>query len=186
MSALLSQVFPFGNPRFSCDDAIAASKEWGFNCGPAALAVVANMTPAELRLHMGDFERKGHTNPSLMFECLNRLKLEWRAQKVLGPTGWHSDGLDLWPNFGLVRVQWEGPWTALGVPIRVRYRHTHWIVAARLPCEEPSIFDINCLSVGGWVPLSEWRDLVVPWILRECEPKANGGWHLTHILEVQR
>jgi hypothetical protein len=52
--------------------------------------------------------------------------------------------------------------------------------------EEPNVFDVNCMCVGGWVPLSEWRDSVVPWILKECEPKANGGWHLTHVLEITR
>src|SRR5260370_10915501 len=75
----------------------------------------------------------------------------------------------------------------------VRYRHTHWVAAISHGSdwtapgwEEPSIFDVNCLCVGGWVPLSEWSESVVPWLLKECEQKANGLWHLTHTLEVER
>jgi len=174
-------------PRFTLSDAERAGDEWGFNCGPAALAVVSGLTPDALRPHMGDFESKGYTNPTLMFECLNRLGLNWSPRKAIGGTAWFNDGLHPWPRFGLVRVQWEGPWTAPGVPILVRYRHTHWIVAdSSIQSEEPNIFDVNCMSVGGWVPLSEWHDSVVPWLLKQCEPKANGGWHLTHVLEVER
>ena len=89
------------------------------------------------------------------------------------------------PAFGLCRVQWEGPWTAPGVPIRVRYRHTHWVAVDTLD-GEVWIFDVNCMCVGGWVQLAEWRDSVVTWLLKECEPQADGKWHLTHVIEVNR
>lgn len=49
--------------RFGVDEAQAASDEWGFNCGPAALCAVLGLTPAELRPHLGDFERKRYTKP---------------------------------------------------------------------------------------------------------------------------
>src|SRR5260370_36238579 len=56
----------------------------------------------------------------------------------------------------------------------VRYRHTHWVAAISHGSdwtapgwEEPSIFDVNCLCVGGWVPLSEWSESVVPWLRSE-------------------
>jgi hypothetical protein len=178
MTALVS-------PRFTLIDAVRAGEEWNFNCGPAALAVVAGLTPDEIRRQMGDFEGKGYTNPTLMFDCLNRLGLAWKPHKAIGPTDWHPDNLHVWPRFGLVRVQWEGPWTAPGVPIRVRYRHTHWIaVDSTIEGEEPNVFDVNCMCVGGWVPLSEWTASVVPWLLKQCEPKASGAWHLTHVIEV--
>src|SRR5271169_3094343 len=95
-------------PRFTLDDAQRAGDEWGANCGPAALAMVAGLSLDKVRPHMGDFERKGYTNPTLMLECLNRIGVKWMHKKPLE-----------WPHFGLVRVQWEGPWTAPGVPIRV-------------------------------------------------------------------
>ena len=70
--------------------------------------------------------------------------------------------------------------------MRVRYRHTHWVASAAEPGSENNIFDINCMCVGGWVPLSEWSGHVVPWLLAQCEPKANGKWHLTHLIEISR
>jgi hypothetical protein len=173
-------------PRFTFKDAEDAGEAWNFNCGPAAIAMVSGLKPEELRPHLGDFERKGYTNPTLMFECLNRLKVRWTPRKAGRGTLAFPDGLDAWPSFGLVRVQWEGPWTAPGVPIRVRYLHTHWIGCSRVPGDEPAIFDVNAMAVGGWIPLSMWREKLVPWLLEHCEPKANGKWHLTHVLEVER
>ena len=168
-------------PRFTLEDVCRASDEWGANCGPAALALAAGKTLAEIRPHLGDFEAKRYTNPTLMFDSLRRLsvtcysKLQWRPVDTV-PLAW--------PDFGLVRVQWEGPWTAKGVPMRVRYRHTHWVASMVIDGEERWIFDVNCMCVGGWVPLAEWSGSVVPWLLRECEPKADGGWHLTHTVWI--
>jgi hypothetical protein len=51
---------------------------------------------------------------------------------------------------------------------------------------ERGIFDVNCLNSGGWVSLADWSRTMVPYILRECHPKANGEWHLTHSIEIQR
>ena len=70
--------------------------------------------------------------------------------------------------------------------MRVRYRHTHWVGSCFIEGEEQSIFDVNCMCVGGWVPLSEWTDSLVPWLLKQCEPKADGRWHITHSVEVAR
>lgn len=173
-------------PRFSFTEAESAGDNWRFNCGPGALCAVLGMTPDEIRPHLQEFEEKGYTNPTMMFSILNGLEVDWRPRKAHGSTAAFPDKLDPWPDFGLVRVQWEGPWTAPGVPIRARYRHTHWIGCVRVPNEEPSIFDVNAMAVGGWIPLSMWRDSLVPWILKHCAPQANGGWHLTHVIEVAR
>jgi hypothetical protein len=70
------------------------------------------------------------------------------------------------------------------VPIRARYRHTHW-VGARLVGDQVQIFDINCMCVGGWVDVAEWSGSVVPWLLREAVPRSNGEWSLTHVAEVE-
>jgi hypothetical protein len=168
-------------PKFSVEDAMRAGETWGANCGPAALAVVAGMTLDEIRPYMGDFESKRHTNPTLMLACIRNLEL---------PIGdWHLDnsGASLaWPKHGLARIQWEGPWTKPGVPIAARYRHTHWVASMAIEGEEQNIFDVNCMSVGGWVPLSEWAGSVVPWLLGQCEPKADGRWHITHCIEIER
>lgn len=161
-------------PRFSVTDQERAHAEWGANCGPGAIAAIAGLTLDELRPHMGDFERKGYTNPTLMFEVLNRLGMSWRRQRP--PL--------TWPEWGLARIQWHGPWTAPGVPPRVAYRHSHW-VAARSRAGSVGIFDINALNNGtGWCSLRDWGETLVPWLLSEVEPKADGLWSLTHVIEV--
>lgn len=88
-----------------------------------------------------------------------------------------------WPVHGLVCVQWEGPWTAPGVPIRPRYRDSRWL-GTRRAAARTEIFDINCPCVGGWVPLDEWQHKVVPWLLRELYPRVHGRWHQTHVVEI--
>lgn len=174
-------------PRFTLDEAQRAGDEWGFNCGPAAIAAIANLTLEELRPRLCGFEAKGYTNPTLMWQILEGLGIRFRSRGI-------ADNVPVlaWPRFGLARVQWEGPWTAPGVPMRVRYRHTHWVAAVSDPrdwttpgWEEPRIFDVNCMCVGGWIPLSEWAGSLVPWLLKQCEPKASGLWHLTHSVEIE-
>lgn len=161
---------------FSRSDAIRASDEWGANCGPAALAAVMGMTLEQVRPHMGDFESKQYTNPTLMFAALASIGRPWRK---IGPE---------LPSYGLARIQWEGPWTEPGVPMRVRYRHTHWVGWCRKSrFGDEAAFDVNALGGrewDGWVNYAAWANTVVPWILRACEPKANGRWHVTHGIEV--
>jgi hypothetical protein len=170
----------FAAPLFDLADAERARDEWGANCGPASLAVVAGMTLDQVRPWLGDFERKGYTNPTLMFDSLRRIGVRWTCTAVQCSS--ENQGMLAWPAFGLARIQWEGPWTAPGVPIRVRYRHTHWVASMG---GEGQVFDVNCMSVGGWVPLSEWSRDVVPWLLKQCEPKASGRWHLTHAVDCE-
>jgi hypothetical protein len=177
--------------RFTLEDADRAHEAWGCNCGPAAVAAIAGLTLDELRPHLGDFEQKRYTNPTLLWQILRNAGI--RYQCTLNQMSSEHQGMLAWPQYGLARVQWEGPWTAPGVPIKARYRHTHWVGAISHASdwttpgwEEPRIFDINCMCVGGWVPESEWTTSVVPWLLKECVPRANGRWHLTHVVEVER
>lgn len=175
--------------RFTRDDAERAYDAWGANCGTGALAAICGLTLDEVRPHMGNFERKGYTNPTLMLDALRSL----RAADLIGD--WRNIpkragiifGVD-WPNYGLCRVQWEGPWTKPGVPMRVRYRHTHWIGVAHRADDgdDVGIFDINMMNNGqGWGSLHNWRTILVPWILKECVPRADGKWHITHAIEVR-
>lgn len=161
------------HPRFSAADAKRAYDEWGANCGPGAIAAICGLTLDELRPHMGDFEAKGYTNPTLMWSVLRSIGVRFSYR-----------GRGVWPGYGLCRVQWEGPWTKPGVPARAAYRHTHWVGAARR-AGTVGIFDINAMGNGsGWCSLSDWAGTLVPWLLAECEPKANGQWHLTHVVEI--
>ncbi len=163
-------------PAFTADDAERAFDKWGCNCGPAAIAAICGLTLDEVRPHMGDFEARGYTNPTLMWAVLRSIGIKWWEVKPPGP----------WPEYGLCRVQWEGPWTEPGVPMRARYRHTHWVGAHTRESGEIGVFDINAIGNGsGWSSLNDWREKLVPWILKECVPRANGSWHLTHVVEVR-
>jgi len=169
--------------RFNLADMERASYDWGCNCGPSALAAVTGRTLDEIRPLMGDFEKKHYTNPTLMFDSLKRTGAAW----------WKIEGI---PTHGLLRIQWEGPWTDPGVPIRARYRHTHWIGIQqheRMGIQYPGkispgagIFDCNAMNSGGWIAFRDWAGTLVPWLLKECVPRANGGWHITHRLQVDR
>lgn len=170
--------------RFTLDDAQRAADAWKFNCGPGALCGALSMTPDEIRPHLLDFERKGYTNPTLMASILRGLNVPFRRvyechHRV---SGREPD----YPQFGLVRVQWGGPWTKDGVPMAARYRHTHWIAMRHLPslCPQRVVFDINAICAGGWLPWDEWRCELVPWLLGECEPKWDGTWWPTHCWEL--
>lgn len=170
--------------RFTLQEVERAADMWNANCGPVSLAAILGLTLEEIRPHFGDFERKHYTNPSLMWEALRNLKARWTC--TLNQRSSEHQGMLAWPTYGLARVQWEGPWTAPGVPMAARYRHTHWVASWNPHSREHFIFDVNCMCVGGWVSLSEWSGSVVPWLLRECEPKANDRWHLTHVVEIER
>lgn len=167
---------------FTDEEATAASAEWNFNCGPGALCAVLGLKPADVRPFLGDFEAKGYTNPTLMRETLGRLGVECEMMccSIIPNTPSQT-----WPAFGLARVQWGGPWTKPGVPMRARYRKTHWVGSWRdSRNRKHAVYDVNAGPYGGWLPLSAWAGTLVPWLLSEVEPKADGRWWLTHTIEV--
>lgn len=162
--------------NFDRDTAQEAAEEWEFNCGPSSVCACNGMTPAEIRPHLHEFEKKHYTNPRLMYAILDGLGIEYR-KNVRPP---------LIGRFGVARVQWEGKWTEPNAHHMARQRHTHWIAYWWPKIEdEAMVFDINAMCVGGWLPVEEWEGKLVPWLLKECEPKANGKWHLTHTLEMK-
>lgn len=161
-------------PLFSLTDADRAYDEWGANCGPGALVAIMAMTLDEIApiMFAAGFAERHYTNPSMMNDALRRIGRPWRKIGAL------------WPQYGLVRIQWEGPWTGPNVPMRARYRYTHWIGAA-IVNGEIGIFDINCINNGsGWVSLEDWETIAVPY-LTALHSRASGRWHITHAIEVQ-
>lgn len=163
------------------DEVRKAQDEWGANCGPGALAAVLNLSLDAVRPHLPGFDAKRYMNPTMMRAALDSLAVSYQ---------WHTGRRGLFPSYGLARVQWDGPWTKPGVPPAAAYRHTHWVGSA-MPDRAVSdphdvkIFDINAISVGGWIDLPQWRTQLVPWLLQQCQPKANGLWWLTHVVEIQ-
>lgn len=169
--------------RFTIEDAQKASDEWQFNCGPGALCAILGLTPDELRPNLGEFEAKGYTNPTLMKETLGRCGAKWHQT-------YRGDSPHLMQEFaknGLIRIQWGGPWTKVGVPMRVRYRKTHWVGCRFVEGSKNvfQIFDVNAMCVGGWLSFGEWSERLVPWLLKKCVPKHDGTWWATHTLEVE-
>lgn len=176
--AVIANPIPTQKPlpvRFDQDEAERASDEWGFNCGPSALCAVLNMRPEEIRLHMLDFESKGYTNPTLMFDVLKSLHItHYHVYRSDRP-----DGLIPSVPLGLVRVQWGGRWTNPGVPMRARYRETHWAALCG-----GYVFDVNAMCVGGWMPREEWASELIPWLIKECVPKGDGTCWPTHVIAI--
>lgn len=168
--------------RFTATDLDRANAEWGCNCGPGALAGLLGLTLDEVRPHLNGFEAKGYTNPTMMFAALTSLGASWfRVEPAT------------WPRFGLARVQWEGPWTAPGVPMRARYRYTHWVAGlAGGNGADSGVFDINsrCGLSGEsadlcWCSLGDWAATVVPALVAGYK-RATGRWHITHMIEIDR
>lgn len=173
----------FTKTRFTLANAERAHDEWGCNCGPGAIAAVCGLTLDEVRPFMGEFEKKGYTNPTLMIQSLTRLGVKFEAG-MIGVAARTLGGRPPWPYYGLARVQWEGPWTEPGVNPKARYRYTHWVGVCRGP-NSTGIFDINCMNNGsGWVDAQQWGEVIAPHIIEKIVKRGNGKWHLTHIIEV--
>jgi hypothetical protein len=176
-------------PQFTAVEADAAHEEWMFNCGPGALCAVLGMKPAEIRPHTLDFEWRGYTNPTLMAGILDGLRIPFK--RIWQWPGEAKPEKVVYPYFGLVRIQWAGPWTKPGVPMRARYRQTHWIAVngsakhGNGPWLPRLVFDINAMSAGGWIEFGVWKNTLVPWLL-EGVPKATGDWWPTHCWELGR
>lgn len=168
--------------RFTVADVERASDAYNFNCGLGALCAVLGKTPDELRPHLLDFEAKGYTNPTLMFSILRGLGV---CFQVAGPYN-SANPSPGFPMFGLARIQWGGPWCKPGVPMRARYRQTHWVASANSFERGVGIFDVNAIDNGsGWTSLEAWRAIMVPWILKDY-PRADGTWWITHAIELGR
>lgn len=175
-------------PRFTLADLDAASAIWGANCGPGALAAICGLTLDEVRPHMGA-TWPGYTNPTCMFTALRSIGVRWTWSSIMV-----AEQPPTWPRWGLVRIQWDGPWTQPGVPMRARYRHTHWVGAGPLYDQdgaaiagEVCVWDVNQLvgSCDGWSPLAWWTARTVPHLTADI-PRATGRWHITHAIEVER
>jgi hypothetical protein len=168
-------------PLFSAADADLAYESWGCNCGPTALAAICGLTLDEARAALPGFDGKRYTNPSMMLHALREVGRAWSQLVVL------PEAFAQLPEWGLLRIQWEGPWTQPGVPIRARYRYTHWVGASRRTSDgSRGVFDCNQMANGGgWTAFENWRDVTAPWIISHI-PRASGLWHITHAIEVER
>lgn len=159
--------------KFDHNEAEVAYKEWGFNCGPGAVCGLLGMTPSEVRPHMGNFEKKKYTDPLLMLKVLQSLGKDAIQAYSIAPRSIGDT------TYALVRIQWGGPWTAPGVPLSKRQRHTHWIA-----CVHDWVWDINAIRYGGWLSREEWETKLVPWLIKQVEPEGDGTFWPTHVWEI--
>lgn len=163
---------------FSWLEAVAAAETWGANCGPGALAACLELPIDAVRTAIPGFEVKHYTSPLMMraalatFGAVVRQDLRGQERETY-----------MFPALGLVRIQWEGPWTAPGSNPRWAYRHTHWVASRFWGAGSNArmwIFDIN----GGWLPGPLWEASVVPLLLANV--KRGTGWHATHRWSIER
>lgn len=157
-------------------DALRASFEWHFNCGPAALAAILGLTPAEVRTHLVGFPGKGHMNMRDMMLALRSLgcaATNWRQS----PAGLKREqGRS---DFGLARVQWSGSWLRPGVPKGAAISRTHW-VALRAWEGKPWVYDVN----GGWQIRPRWEAETVPLLMAEVKG-CDGGWFFSDVIDLK-
>lgn len=117
------------------------------------------------------FDERRYTSPTMM-----RAALDHFGRKTTdGPCDFYGMFDE---RVALVRVQWEGPWTALGANPKWAYRHTHW-VACWLDRNQRCVFDCN----GGIRPVRDWEHEIVP--LLTNYPRANGDWFPTHVWRLE-
>lgn len=163
--------------RFTLDQAGAEADAWRFSCGPAAICALLGMAPLDVRPYLLGF--RGWMNPTQMRAALRALRVSFVVEQETT-----ARPLDF-PRFGIARIQWGGPWMVPGVPFGARYRHTHWVASTALADDARAIFDVNAITVGGWIPSDEWATRLVPFILEDT-PRADGTWTITHAIEVRR
>lgn len=174
---LRKRIFPpYARPlTFGVAEQQDAYDRFGANCGPGALAALLGVTPHEIVPLLGpEFQRLGGTTEVMIEEILTRSGLDWGRPAA-----------PCWPDLGIVRIQWDGPWIGDPDPIE-KLRHSHWVLASTRGLPHVMIFDINAISAGGWLSLREWSDDLVPWLLDLAEPDAYGEWWISDTLALKR
>lgn len=163
--------------RFTAEMAEEAYHDWGFNCGPASLCAMLDLAPDEVRPFLPGFQARGYVNPTMMQQALTLLGLDWRQTYRSDDPFWARSLPHGFGARGVVRVQFGGPWTRPGVPMRVRYRHTHWAAF-----DGEFVFDVNH---HGWLTRPRWAGWLLPRIIGTI-PRADGRWWPTHVVEVPK
>lgn len=156
---------------FSEEEFRRASREWGANCGPSALAFALQVPIDSVRHAIPGFEQKGYTSPTMMKAALAGLSRTFTPNYVTRPCMFSESAVSL------VRVQFTGPWTAPGSNPRWAYAHTHWIATWR----EGMAFVFDCN--GGMMHFGRWEIEILP-LLTSMHKRSDGGWEPTHVWKI--
>lgn len=158
-------------------DWLQAEREYGAcNCGLTALAIMLGLPVMAVMPHIPQYKERHYTSPTMMKVALASLGVALKDRFPKRTTTARDS--HAMATYGLVRIQWEGPWTAPGANPRWAYRQTHWVGSAQFsgpgPCRgmQSWVFDVN----AGWQLFDKWESETVPSIIRECVPRATGGW----------
>jgi hypothetical protein len=161
---------------FTEEDMAQTNEEWGASCGPISLAFALQVPLQEVREAIPGFEEKRHTTPTMMRAALEKLQVGY--DEIHFP-GYHFIPRDMFDErIAICRIQWTGPWTALGANPKWSYKATHWIACWRQSDEFEigRVFDCN----SGIKVFTTWDNEIVP-ALTVAIPRADGGWFPTHI-----
>jgi|TARA_R100000687_G_C6449923_1_gene164747 hypothetical protein len=162
--------------RFDAQKAQAIFEVYGGDCGPCgpgAIAAIAGVELEDAIRAVGPkwLKLKG-TTEIMLADALDTLGQDWSRIEPRRPA------------YGLARIQWVGPWLDDPDPFE-KFRHSHWIGMADAETG-PQVFDINAISIGGWISLQHWDADLRPWLLDEVEPQATGEWFISDAYEVRR
>jgi hypothetical protein len=156
---------------FTEEELSRAHETWRCNCGPATLACMLGLKLADVRDRIPGFRQKGYTNPTMMHEAIRGFGLN---------IGKIPNNEDL--QYGICRIQFDGPWCNRGVPPGAAYRCTHWVGALHArgsSGEQQWVYDCN----SGWVTIDDWsRGTALE--IAATFPHANGSFFPTHKWEL--
>ncbi len=141
---------------FNPPDADEAYESWRATCGPTAFAALVGKPVMEVRGSFPGFPEREWVNPTDMREALLAAAVPFEVES------------GIWPQRGLVFVQFTGPWTEPDVPVAAAYRHTHWIAI-----DGTEVYDVNA---RGWISKVEWMENLAPNLIRHT-PRAT-GWYV--------
>lgn len=150
------------------------------NCGPSALAVMLGIPAMQATAAIPNYKTRHYTSPTMMKCALAALGVRYHERFRRGYQR-STNNEHVLCEYGLCRIQWCGPWTAPGANPKWAYRQSHWVGSWN--CEGitlPLVYDVN----AGWRTQPTWEMDVIPRLLKECVPNANGEWYVTHRWEL--
>lgn len=163
-------------------DTIEAGDSWGANCGPMSLAAVLGLPSVEAARPLVQPFR-GFMSPTAMQDALTTAKRAYTLRSL------ERGAKDPWPEFGLVRIQWDGPWCGEGVNPQAAYRYTHWVGVRRglpkgderLDWHDDRAVMIYDATPNRWIPLARWE----AWAPTLYPKRATGHFPVTAISVIR-